>query len=121
MDKMKEVFQFQKQYQKTLSGVDLPSKNVHLMKEFAMGIYTELGEALAVDKSWKSWRKDQKTYNKERLNEEIADIWNFLINFTLANDLDYEDIVNIIQFKQGILLQRVKDGEINVDNSRGDR
>lgn len=116
-DVMKEIFEFQKQYQKRIYNVDLPCKDVKLVKNFAMGIFTELGEALAIDKSWKDWRKNQKEVDEPKLREEIADMWNFLINFSLANNMDYDDVITELKKKQIELIRRIEEGEINVSDS----
>lgn len=106
MSKIKDIFNFQKKLQKGLYGIELPKYDIKLASKYAFGIFTELGEALAEDKSWKDWRKQKEEVNYNDLKEEIADVWIFLINYTLANNLDANDILEEIIKKQNKLKER---------------
>ena len=97
---MIDAFKNQIKLQESLKGIKLPSKNPDFIRESSLGIFTELGEALAVDKTWKTWKEVKEKYNEEDLKEEIADIWIFLINYTLANNISCEEIIKQIHKKQ---------------------
>ena len=99
-DRMWDIFSKQDKLQMLLGRDPLPCKNPDMIRESALGIFTELGEALAVDKSWKTWKKVHDPYNREDLKEEIADIWIFLVNYTLANNISWPEICKAIEEKQ---------------------
>lgn len=86
--------------QEKLTGKKFPAQDPEFVRESALGIFTELGEALAIDKSWKTWKKVEESFSKSELTDEIADIWLFLINFSLANNLQYEKLIESIEKKQ---------------------
>lgn len=100
MMKIKDCFLHQILLQQKLKNISLPCKDPDFIRESALGIYTELGEALAVDKSWKTWKKVSNNFDEKDLKEEIADIWIFLINYTLANNISCDEILEEINKKQ---------------------
>lgn len=104
-NKLSDIAAFQVKLQKALNGIELPCDNICAAKEYAVGIFTELGEALAVNKNWKTWTAN-KPYDVKALREEIADIWIFLINYTLANNMTIEEVLFEIGEKQKILALR---------------
>ena len=99
------MFDRQKILQMKIEGVQLPVNSPQLFKKYALGIFTELGEALAVNKNWKDWRQ-QREYDEDDLLEEIADIWIFLVNYTMANGKDLDEMLDCIEAKQKILAER---------------
>lgn len=108
---LNDLFDYQVKLQKILNNVNLPDCNDEMLAEYALGIYTELGEALAINKNWKKWR-EKSGYNTSEFLEEIADVWIFLINFTLAAGMEADDIIYEINRKQQILSERLKNKEI---------
>ena len=106
-----DLFDYQAKLQKILNNADLPAERDDLLAQYALGIYTELGEALAINKNWKTWRKSAE-YNTSEFLEEIADVWIFLINFTLAAGMNADDIIYEISRKQQILSDRLNSKEI---------
>lgn len=105
---LQRIFDFQKAFQSELHGIELPALNNAVIGEYALGVFTELGEALAVNKNWKKWRC-QSEFDEQAFREEIADIWLFLVNITLASNMDAEDILAEIERKQTIIKQRIKE------------
>lgn len=99
-DKMYDIFSSQAKLQSLLGRDVLPKKVPDMIRESALGIFTELGEALAVDKSWKTWKEVHEQYDQDDLKEEIADIWIFLVNYTLANNISWPEICEAIMKKQ---------------------
>ncbi len=51
---------------------------------------TELMDAL----NWKYWKKTQKRLDYENIQEEIADMWHFLMELTLLWQVDIEKALN---------------------------
>jgi len=74
----------------------------------AMGIITETCEALEQTK-WKPW-KTSAQINKKELQNEIIDIWHFLINLTLASGLNPETLFNKFMDKHKINIKRQENG-----------
>jgi NTP pyrophosphatase (non-canonical NTP hydrolase) len=103
---LKGIFTNQKILQKALEGVGLPDYNPKLASKYALGIFTEVGETLAEDKNWKTWDSHIRPVNVPAVKEEIADVWCFLINFTLAFGMDLDEILDEIIKKQRILRKR---------------
>ena len=95
-----DIFLNQEFFVGELKNIQLPTKNYDLIRESALGIFAELGEVLSVDKNWKTWRTDKHSYDENDLKEEIADVWIFLINLTLSNNIDSDEIIELINKKQ---------------------
>jgi dimeric dUTPase (all-alpha-NTP-PPase superfamily) len=93
-DKLKIMFDMQKDLQKNLLNAELPKHDSNLVSYFALGLYNEIGEVLQADKTWKPWAKNSP-YNREETEKEIADCWLFLINLTLAQGIDAERLFDI--------------------------
>lgn len=92
MDKLKEMFRAQALLQKETGNEVLPADRPDLVRIYALGLFTELGEVLQADKRWKPWREDA-TQDKEETKKELADCMAFLINLCLAFDVSYEEFM----------------------------
>lgn len=93
-DKLEMMFYLQKQLQKKL-GYDFLEFNNEYFNLMFIGAITELCEMLENTK-WKPWKKSSINNIKE-IQKELIDVWHFLINLTLAcnlepNELYYEFI-----------------------------
>lgn len=109
---LNSAFEFQAKLQSVMNDANLPDNRDDLLSQYALGIYTELGEALAINKNWKPWRKNE-AYNTRDYIKEIADIWIFLINFSLASGMTAQDVLTEIDRKQQILIDRLENNEIH--------
>lgn len=61
----------------------LPSMQPGLLPMTITGIVAELGEILHAQTEWKNWSGSKKSVDKANLDEEIADLWHFVINLTM--------------------------------------
>lgn len=99
------LFQRQIELQEKLYNVKLPSNVDALLGRYALGMFTEIGEAMAINKKWKDWRKTDE-YDRQAFEEEIADIMIYLINFALASGVGCNDFLRIVDQKQKVILSR---------------
>lgn len=106
MEKLQKLFENQKRLQREIENVNLPADRPDMIAFYALGLYSEIGEYLQADKRWKLWKNGSKTCNKEEAQKELADIWLFLINLTLASDMDVDQIFNVCEQKYAEVLKR---------------
>lgn len=107
MDKLEFLFMLQKDLQKHITDADLPAERPDLVSYHALGLISELGEVLQVDKRWKPWNQDKAIeVDKEALSKEIADCWLFLINLTLVLGLDVEALFTAFMAKHNEVRDR---------------
>ena len=92
-DLLKCMFGRQIEYQKLMGNGSMPRLDGELVEHFSMGVVTELGEVLQTYKGWKPWtNSDNYTYDKKATEEELADLWKFVVNLTLALGYESEEI-----------------------------
>lgn len=72
----------------------LPGMNI---QEFLLGVITESTEALN-EVPWKWW-KDINAIDRDKIREEIIDIWHFLISASLAAGMSAQDVYKIYLIK----------------------
>lgn len=95
-DRLSVMFQLQKEFQELSDNGQFPRLSGEHVAQFALGVYTELGEILQEYKGWKPWKNsDCYTYNEEAVKKELADTWHFMINITLALGYDADDMYKI--------------------------
>jgi dimeric dUTPase (all-alpha-NTP-PPase superfamily) len=89
---LKLMFKKQEELQQRLGTFPLTNEN---KQEFiniqTLALLDEVHEALR-ETPWKPWKKN-KLYNEQLFQEEIVDVWHFLINLTIASGLNHETIV----------------------------
>lgn len=109
MSQLQEMFDKQQQFQEKLGNLPLQDLDHHMdfLKEQAIALIDELMEAMR-EVPWKSWKKNQE-YNVIEHNEEIIDMWHFLINISLAAGMESDDIHGMFMEKNKINNQRQED------------
>lgn len=109
----KEIYEAQINFQKIIKDrydfeVDeLQSDNVNGFMYHMLHMISELGEVLAADKRWKSYRKE-KYDNIEKI-EELADCFIVLMNICIFSGYNSDDIENNILKKIYTNINRVKE------------
>ena len=92
---------FAKQYdlQKKL-GYDINHPTQQYLNYMFMGIVTEACEAIE-NTPWKPWKKISEMKTRE-LQEEVIDIWHFLINLSIASGMTADDVYRIFNDKNAV-------------------
>lgn len=88
IDRLADMFARQKKFQEFLGK---PVSHTPLGEEVsktAASIIGEMGEVLHTYQGWKDWRKNPPPFCRYELLEELADLWHFVINFTLYLGVD---------------------------------
>lgn len=101
-----DIFEKQAKLQKAAFDVDLPKVDESLATYYAFGLYNEIGEVFAADKSWKPCNKGPR--NHEEVKEELTDCLLFLINLMLAQGMSAEDISNTYLKKYDVVVERFR-------------
>lgn len=101
------MFQRQIEYQKLSNGNTFPHLNPEYVGTFSLGLIAELGEVLQAYKAWKPWNHGDKSVDEKKLGEELADMWHFMINLSLALGYGAEDIERIYNEKHVEVLDRL--------------
>ena len=111
------MFDRQIEYQRLMKNGEMPRLDGVLVEHFSLGVVTELGEILQAYKGWKPWNNsDNYTYDKKATEEELADLWKFVINLTLALGYNAADMHEFFMNKHSKLLnerqyERCEDNE----------
>lgn len=108
-DALTKMFELQKQFQKNLTGIDVPKKDYTQLNYTVTALVGEIGEVLQADKNWKCWKrtKDLEVDN-EALLDEVVDVFHFVINMALYLGFDSEDIKRKFFEKNKINFERQK-------------
>ena len=107
MDTLQMMFDAQKEFQLKSGNGEFPRLDGQHSGTFALGLISELGEVLQEYKGWKPWtNSDNYTHNKEACAEELADMWHFMINLSLALNFDADDVAKAFNSKHEKLLRR---------------
>lgn len=109
-DRLKVMFEAQKAFQKHVSDVDLPAVHPGMVIVQTVAMIAELGEVLREYEEWKPWKKNPRPFNPAKLREEIADLWHFIINLTLALGMDAQDLFEAFTSKNVINWRRQREG-----------
>lgn len=72
-----------------------------------IGIITEACEVLE-ETNWKPWKK-HRLINDEKLKEEIIDLWHFVINLTIASDMNAREVIKRFKEKNKVNIKRQED------------
>lgn len=106
---LQELFDIQTKFQKKVvveQGYKETSWIEHVRLMF-IGIITEACEALE-ETNWKPWKK-VRLINEEKLKEEIIDLWHFVINLTLASDMNAKTVIEKFKEKNKVNIKRQED------------
>lgn len=99
---LKELFNLQRKLQAKIDFTNVSlTQYIRLM---FIGIVTEVSEAIE-ETNWKPWKKD-KHIDLDKLQEEVIDIWHFLINLTLASGMNSESVLKQFRSKNKINMKR---------------
>lgn len=72
-----------------------------------IGIITEACEVLELT-NWKPWKR-ASLINGEKLQGEIIDLWHFVINLTIATDMDAKKVIEKFKEKNKVNIKRQED------------
>ena len=104
-DTLECIFDQQKELQLLAGNGNLPRLDGDLVAQFWLGMITELGEVLQVYKGWKPWKNsDNYTYEEQKVREELADVWHFLVNLTLSLGYSANDVEMFFNEKHNKIL-----------------
>lgn len=104
-DKLGDMFNRCVVFQEMLKN-DVESREY--MNEQTLALFVETGEMIQ-ETNWKTWKKPKKV-NTPKLNEEIIDMWHFLINISLAAGLDSGDVHFMFVKKNDENIRRQEEG-----------
>lgn len=103
---LQEIFNKQASLQKMAFGVNLPAVNEALAQYYGFGLYGEIGEVFAADKSWKPINAGAR--NESEVKEELVDCLLFLVNLMLAQGMSAKDIEEAYLKKYEKVVDRIK-------------
>ena len=103
---LNDVFEKQAKLQKAAFDVDFPKVDEPLAMYYAFGLYNEIGEVFAADKSWKPCNKGPR--NHEEVKEELTDCLLFLVNLMLAQGMSADDISEAYLKKYNVVVERFR-------------
>lgn len=104
--KLERLFDLQKEFQVLSGNGRFPRLDGEFVATFALGAFTELGEMLQEYKGWKPWKNsDCYTYNEDNVKKELADVWHFVINLTLALGYDSDELYEMFGEVHNSLLE----------------
>ena len=89
-------------------GDDLNHYNQDYIEKMFISIVTELAEIIE-ETPWKPWKSSAKL-NQDKMQEEIIDLWHFVINMTIASGLSPEKLYEIFYKKNCINHKRQENG-----------
>lgn len=91
-DRLAELFNLQKVFQKRLNGDELPAMKPDRIPMTVTSIIAEVGEILENQQRWKDWKTNFGNIDYNNLSMEVADMWHFVINLTLFLNMDADDL-----------------------------
>lgn len=104
---LKEMFRKQGEFQTRL-GNEAFLYSTPFIKDTILALTCEAMEALQ-ETPWKEWKKNQD-FHVDKLQEEIVDIWHFLINLSLAAGFDEDTLYKAFMKKNRKNFQRQEEG-----------
>ena len=107
-DKLDEIFSLQKSYQEMMNLDRYPKDVEGKVSALCTAIIHEAVE-LQRTTNWKWWKKSV-SFDKADAQEELVDIWHFLIQASIELGLTPDDILKEYQRKNEINRQRQNDG-----------
>ena len=107
-DKLDKIFSLQKSYQEMMNLDRYPNGVEGKVSALCTAIIHEAVE-LQRTTNWKWWKKPV-SFDKADAQEELVDIWHFLIQASIELGLTPDDILKEYQRKNEINRQRQNDG-----------
>ena len=107
-DKLDEIFSLQKSYEEMMNLDRYPEDVEGKVSVLCTAIIHEAVE-LQRTTNWK-WCKKPVPFNQADAQEELVDIWHFLIQASIELGLTPDDILKEYQRKNEIIRQRQNDG-----------
>ena len=107
-DKLDEIFSLQKSYEKMMNLDRYPQDVEGKVSALCTAIIHEAIE-LQRTTNWKWWKKPVP-FDQADAQEELVDIWHFLIQASIELGLTPDDILKEYQRKNEINRQRQNDG-----------
>jgi dimeric dUTPase (all-alpha-NTP-PPase superfamily) len=108
MDRLNEMYDAQRDLQKTINGYDLADQTdeqrIVNIKENYVAIVQELGEVLN-ETGWKSWATSRHI-NTEAYKGELVDVFHFFMNLMLHVDMTPDDLYEGYLRKREVNVQR---------------
>lgn len=106
---LNKYFKIQKEFQKKLYDIDNISdkEKIEITKMFILSAHKELSEVLECF-NWKSHRKEDKRFTHSNLNEEIIDVFKYLINICIMWDISVKDFNQTFDDKTMVVEQRYR-------------
>ena len=109
-DRLATMFTDQLLKQKVIADLQLPADNPEAAAYFTLGLMSEIGEMLNEDKRWKDNLRLGIGDNSEGLaaaQNELIDCWLFLINLTLAMNVDADKLYEMFGQKSKVVWGRI--------------
>lgn len=99
-DKLDLMFMLQTRLQQRIYKDKLPLININqeYIEKMFIGVVTELCESLE-NTPWKKQWKPSANLDNDKFRKEIIDLWNFVINYTLASGMTAEDVYHMFTEK----------------------
>lgn len=119
MTNLQDIFEEQtklmsKIYEEHKIDIMDPKQRQMIMKDLISSIMVEAGELMNETKLHKHWTKKPKLFDenfgsRDKVEEELIDVWLFLIEASLLLNLSAEDIFERYKRKVGICETRIKE------------
>lgn len=94
---LSQLFEKQAEFQKKVTGIDLPVDSVEWSSYHALALVEEVGEVLKADKRWKTHRNTH--YDPENKLEELADTFITVINIAMYSGFGPEALYEAVVAK----------------------
>lgn len=106
---MKKFFKIQRDFQKKLYDLEklTHEEKVKLSKDFILAAHKELSEVLDC-LEWKNHRKEDKNFVFSNLNEEIIDVFKYIVNICVVWGISSNQFEDVFDSKTMVVLQRYK-------------
>lgn len=104
---LREMFEKQRNFQTRLGNESI-LYHIPFIKDQVLALQCELMEALQ-ETPWKAWKKNQ-VLDVKKLQNEIIDVWHFLINISMASGLDEKSLFELFMKKNRINNKRQDEG-----------
>lgn len=106
-DSLIQMFNKQKEFQKLLTGIELPKVNYTQLNYTMTALIAELGEVLQADKNWKNWKRTKDlNVDRDALLDEVVDVFHFVINMALYLGYDAQDVIKKFDEKNAVNFER---------------
>jgi NTP pyrophosphatase (non-canonical NTP hydrolase) len=115
IDSLAFLFERQKEFQKEVTGLELPIDSVQWYSYHTNAMAEELGELLKADKRWKTHRN--AAYDPKNKLEEIADIFITAMNISMFSGFTPQEVAMMINSKIRENKEKLKNAREQDDNN----